>query len=98
MNKAQLDIIDFDVSMFLDNDEVIAAYLNEAMQESTEAFITALNDVARAKGMTELAKKTGLGRESLYKTLNGKTKPQLESIQKILSALNLQTQLVPISH
>lgn len=98
MNKAQLDIIDFDVSMFLDNDEVIASYLNKAMQESTEAFITALNDVARAKGMTELAKKTGLGRESLYKTLNGKTKPQLESIQKILAALNLQTQLVPISH
>lgn len=80
--------------MFLDNDEIIVSYLQDAMQEGDKEFMKALETVARAKGMTELAKRTGLSRESLYKTLNGETKPRFESIQKILAALNIKLSLV----
>ncbi|QZP16531.1 putative addiction module antidote protein [Avibacterium paragallinarum] len=61
----------------------------ETLKEGdTEEFLQALNDVARARGMTELAKQTGLGRESLYKTLSKGSKPRFETIQKILTAFN----------
>lgn len=91
--KEDLDIMPFDTAMFLDNDEIIVSYLQDAMEEGDKEFMKALETVARAKGMTELAKKTGLSRESLYKTLNGETKPRYESIQKILTALNLKLTL-----
>lgn len=93
MTKEDLGIMPFDTAMFLDNDEIIVSYLQDAMEEGDKKFMKALETVARAKGMTELAKKTGLSRESLYKTLNGTTKPRYESIQKILTALNLKLTL-----
>lgn len=81
---------DFDVAEYLDDDEMIAAYLNSILADGdTDEFIAALGDVARAKGMTELAEKTGLGRESLYKALSGKTKPRFETVWKISHALGL---------
>ncbi|OOR99925.1 putative addiction module antidote protein [Haemophilus paracuniculus] len=83
----------FDVAEHLKNDELIALYLAEILKDGTdEEFIQALNDVARAKGMNELAQKAGIGRESLYQTLSSK-KPRFETIRKILNALNIE--LVP---
>lgn len=93
MTKEDMEIMPFDTAMFLDDDELILSYLQDAMEEGDKEFIKALETVARAKGMTELSKKTGLSRESLYKTLNGETKPRFESIQKILSALNIKFSL-----
>ncbi|MCK3656998.1 addiction module antitoxin [Pasteurellaceae bacterium Macca] len=80
----------FDVAEFLTDEETIAAYLAESLASGDYAeFIDALNDVARARGMTELAKQSGIARESLYKTLNGVSKPKFETIFKILTALNI---------
>lgn len=94
IQKGNIRFYPFDTAMFLDNDEIIVSYLQDAMQEGDKEFMKALETVARAKGMTELAKRTGLSRESLYKTLNGETKPRFESIQKILAALNIKLSLV----
>lgn len=62
--------IPFDAADYLDNEETIAAYLTAALEdENSDMFLIAVKDVARARGMTQLAKDTGLGHESLYKTL-----------------------------
>lgn len=84
----------FDVAEYLDSEETIAAYLSSILEDgdATE-FIAALGDVARAKGMAELAEKTGLGRESLYKTLSGKSKPRFDTVIKITRALGLNLNL-----
>ncbi|MBN6074036.1 putative addiction module antidote protein [Aggregatibacter actinomycetemcomitans] len=91
---SKIEITTFDVAEYLENDELIALYLAEALKDdaSEEEFIKALNTVARAKGMNELAKKSGISRESLYQTLSS-NKPRFETIRKILSALNID--LVP---
>ncbi|NEN74745.1 putative addiction module antidote protein [Pelistega sp. NLN82] len=91
--KEKYSVTTFDSAEYLDNDELIALYLSETLKEGTDQdFIEALNTVARAKGMNELAKKAGIGRESLYQTLNSQ-KPRFESIRKILDALNIE--LIP---
>ena len=88
--KEELGITTFDVAEYLDNDELIALYLAETLKDGTEAeFIQALNDVARAKGMNEIAQKSGIQRESLYQTLSS-NKPRFETIRKILNALNIE--------
>ena len=88
--KEELGITAFDVAEYLDNDELIALYLAETLKDGTEAeFIQALNDVARAKGMNEIAQKSGIQRESLYQTLSS-SKPRFETIRKILNALNIE--------
>ncbi|QLB42058.1 MULTISPECIES: addiction module antidote protein [Mannheimia] len=80
----------FDVAEFLTDEETIQAYLAEVLKEGDQdEFLEALNDIARARGMAELAKQTGLGRESLYKTLAKGSKPRFDTIQKILGAFNL---------
>ncbi|XLP79650.1 putative addiction module antidote protein [Mannheimia haemolytica] len=73
----------FDVAEFLTDEATIQAYLAEVLKEGDQdEFLEALNDVARARGMAELAKQTGLGRESLYKTLAKGSKPRFDTIQK----------------
>ncbi|MFK3559251.1 addiction module antidote protein [Pasteurella multocida] len=85
----------FDIAEYLDSEEMIAAYLSEVLETGdTNEFISALGDVARARGMTELAAKTGLGRESLYKTLSHGSKPRFDTIMKITQALGIK--LVPM--
>ncbi len=67
----------FDAADYLDNEETIAAYLTAALEdENPDMFLVAVKDVARARGMTQLAKDTGLGRESLYKALAPGAKPR----------------------
>ncbi len=76
----------------------MAAYLGAAIEESEgdAAFIAmALGDIARAKGMAELARETGLGRESLYKALSAGGNPQLSTVLKIAKALGLQFHVKP---
>ncbi|MBN6064229.1 addiction module antidote protein [Aggregatibacter actinomycetemcomitans] len=80
---------EFDAARYLKNEKMMAMYLETVLEEGTTAeFIQALNTVARAKGMSELAEKTGIGRESLYKTLSSE-KPRFDTILKIISALGL---------
>lgn len=88
----------WDTVEHLKTDEDMAMYLAACMDEAGDdaAFIAAaLGDVARAKGMTQLAKDTGLGRESLYKALSGEGNPSLGTILKVMHALGLKLQAVP---
>ena len=80
----------------LRTEEEMAAYLEAALEENDPALISAaLGDIARAKGMTQIAKQTGLGRESLYKALNENAHPRFETVMKVLSALGIQIHLEP---
>jgi probable addiction module antidote protein len=83
----------YDVAEFLESPEEMAAYLEACIQESDgdAAFIAkALGDIARAKGMSQIAREAGLSRESLYKALSGDRSPSFDTILKIISALGLQ--------
>ena len=80
----------FDAADYLDDDETIAAYINAALEEDDpDAFLAALKTVARARGMTQLAKDTGLGRESLYKALAPGAKPRYDTMLKVIRALGI---------
>ncbi len=87
----------FDASEFLDNDEVIAQYLAAALEDGDpDLFVAALGDVAKARGMTQVASATGLGRESLYKSLRSGSKLRYETVQKILGALGVRLTVEPV--
>lgn len=84
----------FDAADYLDNEETIAAYLTAALEdENPDMFLIAVKDVARARGMTQLAKDTGLGRESLYKALAPGAKPRYDTMLKVLRALGVSLQV-----
>ena len=83
----------WDSAEHLKTDEDMAAYLEACLQEAGDdaAFIAqALGNIARAKGMTQLSKDTGLGRESLYKALSGQGNPSFATILKVTHALGLK--------
>lgn len=81
----------FDAARYLTGDRAIAEYLNEALREQDPAFLlAALGDVARAKGMTGIARETGLGRENLYKALSKRANPRLDTIFRVAAALGVQ--------
>ena len=81
----------FDTDDYLDNEETIAAYLTEVLEDpAPDMFIIAMKTVARARGMTQLAKDSGLGRESLYKALSPGAKPRYETIMKVVRALGVK--------
>lgn len=83
----------FDAADYLDNDEAIAAYLTAALEdEDPNIFLVAVKDVARARGMSQLAKDTGLGRESLYKALAPGAKPRYDTLLKVVRALGISLQ------
>ena len=86
----------FDAADYLDSDETIAAYISAVLEENNpEAFLDALKTVARAKGMTQLANDTGLGRESLYKALAPGAKPRYDTVLKLIRALGVELHAVP---
>lgn len=88
----------FDAADYLDNEETIFEYLNIAAADpDPSVLLSALADVAKARGMAKLAQDSGLGRESLYKALRPGSKPRYETISKILAALNVKIQLLPAS-
>lgn len=91
MNKIKLSR--WDSAEHLKTDEDRVAYLDACLAEAGDdaAFIAhALGVVARAKGMTQLARDTGLGRESLYKALSGEGNPSFATILKVMSALGVR--------
>lgn len=97
----KLTLKKWDSAKHLTDDESIALYLQACFEEASDdaAFIAnALGNVARAKGMSQLARDTGLGRESLYKALSGEGNPSFSTILKVLSALGLRLSPQPISH
>ena len=83
----------YDVAEYLRTPEEMAAYLEACLEEADgdAAFVAkALGNIARAKGMTQVARDAGLSRESLYKALSGERSPEFETILKVISALGLK--------
>jgi probable addiction module antidote protein len=90
-------ITEFDPAAYLDNDEVIAEYLTAALEENDYALLlTAIANVAKARGMAQLARDTGLGRESLYKALAPGAKPHYDTVLRILRALGIRLHAEPV--
>ncbi len=78
----------YDAAEFLDTDEDIVAYLNAALEDSDPSLVSAaLGDVARARGMTQLAHETGITRDGLYKALSPSGNPSFATVQKVIRAL-----------
>ena len=89
MSKEKISV--WDAAEHLKTEDDIVAYLEAALEENDPRLITAaLGDIARAKGMTQIAKKTGLGRESLYKALSAEGNPEFSTVLKVVQALGLQ--------
>jgi probable addiction module antidote protein len=82
---------DFDPAAYLDSEETIAEYLTAILEENDpDLLLSALSDVARARGVAQIAKNSGLGRESLYKALAPGAKPRFETIMKVMHALGVK--------
>jgi probable addiction module antidote protein len=81
----------FDISEYLDDEEMIAEYLNVVLEEGDAAdIVSTLGHIAKARGMSKIAEETGLSRPSLYKALAEGSKPQFDTILKVLRAVGGQ--------
>jgi probable addiction module antidote protein len=88
--ETKVELRPWDVTRYLDSDQAIVGYLNAVLDEDDPALLmAALGDVARAKGMTQVSRETGLGRESLYKALSLQGNPEFATVQKVLRSLGL---------
>lgn len=91
MTKTPLKLVAFDAARYLEDDEAIARYMTAALEANDpDLLLLALSDVARAKGMAQVAKDAGLGRESLYKALAPGAKPRFETVMKVALALGVK--------
>ena len=97
-NMPKIKTTKYDVAEYLNTPEEMAAYLEACLEEANgdAAFLAkALGNIARAKGMTEIARETGLSRESLYKSLSGERSPSFETVLKVIGALGLKIHAEP---
>ncbi|AOR78301.1 putative addiction module antidote protein [Novosphingobium sp. 11B] len=86
-----LELTPFDPAVYIETEEDILVYLEAAMEGNDPRHIArALGDVARSKGMSEIARKTGLGRQALYNALSESGNPTLETLTAVLKALGLE--------
>lgn len=86
----------FDAADYLDNEETISEYISAALEDpNPDVFLSAVRDVARARGMAQLARDAGLGRESLYKALTPGAKPRYDTILKLLRVLGVKLSASP---
>ena len=91
MKKAKVKTMPWDAVEHLKSNEDMAAYLEAALEDGDPALVAAaLGDIARAKGMSEIARETGLGRESLYKALSPEGNPEFATVLKVVRALGLR--------
>ncbi len=95
---ATLKTIPWDSAEHLETEEDMAAYLEAVMEENDPALMThALGVIARAKGMSQIARDTGLARESLYKALSAEGNPEFATVMKVIKALGFKLH-VEVSH
>ncbi|KAB2872204.1 MAG: putative addiction module antidote protein [Ideonella sp.] len=88
----------WDPAEHLTTEADMAAYLEAALEEGDSALVAAaLGDIARAKGMSHVAREAGLGRESLYKALSPGGNPEFATVLKVVAALGLQLHAAPAS-
>lgn len=85
------DLPEFDITEHLDSDQAIAEYLTVVLEENDAAALAdALGSIARARGMSEIAKASGITREALYKALRPGTSPRFDTISKVCGALGVR--------
>ena len=86
-----MELKKFDAADFLDTDEAMIGYLNEALTyNDPKFFVEALGDVARARGMTSISDASGLGRQALYRSLSSDGNPRIDTLFKVLDTLNVR--------
>ena len=91
MEQKKVETRPWDAAEHLESEEDMAAYLDAALEDGDAAVVVAaLGDIARAKGMTQIARDAGLGRESLYKALSPAGNPEFTTVLKVVRALGLQ--------
>ena len=89
--KAQAKLLPFDAARYLTDDAAVAEYMTAVLEtDDPDLLLLALSDVARARGMAQVAKDAGLGRESLYKALAPGSKPRFDTILKVARALGVR--------
>jgi probable addiction module antidote protein len=92
------DLPEFDAAEYLDSDEAVAEYLTAVLSENDPALLAAaLGDIARARGMSEIAKSTGLAREALYKALRPGAQPRFDTVSRVCAALGVRLIAQPVS-
>lgn len=85
------DLPDFDAARYLDSEKAIAAYLTDILEANDPALLAAaLGDIARARGMSEIAKASGISREALYKALRSDAQPRFDTISRVCAALGVK--------
>jgi probable addiction module antidote protein len=90
-SSSSMKLVAFDAARYLDSDEAVAEYMSAVLEANDpDLLLLALGDVARAKGMAQVAKEAGLGRESLYKALTPGAKPRFDTILKVARALGVK--------
>ena len=93
MRKAQATntLLPFDATRYLTDDEAVAEYVTAVLElEDPDLLLLALGDIARARGMSQVAKDAGLGRESLYKALSPGAKPRFDTVLRVARALGVR--------
>ena len=91
MEMTMKTVTKWDASEYLATEEDMAAYLNAALEDGeTSVIAAALGDIARAKGMTQLANETGITRDGLYKALSPSGNPSFDTVQKVVRAFGLK--------
>lgn len=91
----KLGVKSFDLADYLDSDEAIAEYLSQVLADGdTEELLRAVGFVAKARGMAQIARDTGLGRESLYKALAPGAKPRYDTVVKVMKAVGVRLHAV----
>ena len=93
MTKARISrkLVAFDAARYLDDDEAIAEYISTVLESGDmDHLLLALGDVARARGMAQVAQAAGLGRESLYKALTPGANPRFDTVLKVARALGVK--------
>jgi probable addiction module antidote protein len=89
--KPSHKLLPFDAARYLTDDGAVAEYMNAVLESGdADLLLMALGDVARARGMAQVAKDTGLGRESLYKALAPGAKPRFDTVLKVARALGVK--------
>jgi probable addiction module antidote protein len=85
------DLPAFDAAPYLDTDEAVAAYLTDVIEANDASLLAAaLGDIARARGMTEIARSAGITREALYKALRPDSAPRFDTVRRVCSALGVR--------
>ena len=96
--KTPVKMHPFDAARYLDSEEAVAEYMAAVLEtEDPDLLLLALGDVARARGMAQVAKDAGLGRESLYKALTPGAKPRFDTVMKVARALGVKFTAQPTS-